>query len=101
MQDEVHPLASATVQLFCDDQVCGETKTDAKGDFLFLNLAPREEYPFQISHPEFYSWQGTASGHTAFEVLARYDAAYKAIVLPRRTKLARAASTVRYASSGS
>jgi hypothetical protein len=93
MRDEARPLARAKVQLFCDDQLCGETKTDANGDFLFLNLAPRDEYPFRISHPGFYSWQGT--GYTAFEVLAGFDATYRAIVLPRRTKLSRAASTVR------
>jgi len=93
MRDEVRPLTRATVQLFCDDLICGETKTDANGDFLFLNLAPRDEYSFRISHPGFYSWQGT--DHTAFEVLAGYDATYEPIVLPRRDRLSRAASTVR------
>ena len=93
MRDEVRPLTRATVQLFCDDQLCGETKTDANGDFQFLNLPPRDEYRFRISHRGFYSWQGT--DYTAFEVLAGYDATYRAIVLPRRAKLARAPSTVR------
>jgi hypothetical protein len=93
MRDEVRPLTHATVQLFCGDQICGETKTDANGDFLFLNLAPRDEYSFRISHPGFYSWQGT--DYTAFEVLAGYDATYEPIVLPRRHRLSRAASTVR------
>ncbi len=95
MQDEERALAGATVQLFCDDQPCGETKTDTNGDFVFFNLAARDDYGFRISHPQFLSWQGTARGFTALEVLAGYDASYAPIVLPRRAKLSRAANTVR------
>lgn len=89
MRSETRPPARATVQLFCDDQPCGETKTDANGDFIFFNLAPRGDYAFRISHPGFYTWQG--QDYTAFEVLAGYDAIYQPIVLRPRTKLSRAA----------
>jgi hypothetical protein len=88
------PISRAVVKLSCDERVCGETKTDANGNFIFFNLAPRDDYAFRISHPGFRTLEG--ADYTAFEVLAGYDANYRTIVLPRRSsKLSRAASTVR------
>jgi len=36
VRDERHFIAGATVKLLCDENVCGETKTDANGEFHLL-----------------------------------------------------------------
>jgi hypothetical protein len=84
------PISRATVKLFCDEKVCGETKTDAIGEFIFLNLSPRDDYAIRVTRFGYYPWQWTD-----FTVQAGYDCTYGAIVLRRRVKLSRAASTVR------
>jgi hypothetical protein len=97
-QDERCLLVGATVKLFCDEKVCGETKTDANGKFIFFNLPPRDDYAIRIVRSGYYAWQGAD-----YNVQAGYDATYGPIFVSprRRVKLSRAASTVRYASSGS
>ncbi len=90
MRDERTAIARAKVQLICDEMLCGETSTVRNGEFIFFNLSPREDYVIRATHSGYYPWQCTD-----YKVLAGYDATYGAIVLPRRTKLSRAASTVR------
>ncbi len=90
MRDESRGLYGASVRLFCEDQLRGETKTDTKGEFIFFNLQPGDDYAIRVTHPGYYPRQWT--GYT---VQAGYDGTYRPIVLPRRAKLSRAASTVR------
>jgi Carboxypeptidase regulatory-like domain len=90
MRDQSLSVAGAAVRLLCGDKLCSETKTDARGEFIFFNLQPGDDYAIRVSRPGYYPWQGTD-----YTVLAGYDATYRPIVLPRRPKLSRAASTVR------
>jgi len=90
LQDSHHPISRAMVRLVCDEKVCGETRTDAKGEFKFLNLSPRDDCAIRVTRPGYYPWQWAD-----FTVQAGYDGTYRAIVLRRRVKLSRAASTVR------
>lgn len=90
MRDESRGVAGATVRLFCGDELCSETKTDASGEFSFFNLPPRDDYAIRVTCPGYHQWQ-----NGDYEVQAGYDATYGAIVLRPRTKLSRAASTVR------
>ena len=54
------PIARATVQLLCDERkVCGETKTDSNGEFIFFDLPPRNDITIRVTHPGFYAWEGS------------------------------------------
>jgi len=75
---------------FCEDKLCGETKTDAQGEFIFFNLQPGDDYAIHVTRAGYYPWQGTD-----YTVLAGYDATYRPVVIRRRAKLSRAANTVR------
>jgi hypothetical protein len=88
--DRERPISHAMVKLLCDEKICSQTKTDAKGEFIFFNLLPRENYVIRVTHPGYYPWQGTD-----YQVQAGYDANYGSIVVRPRAKLSRAASTVR------
>lgn len=83
-------LALATVKLICDEKICGETKTNSNGEFIFFNLSPRDDYTILVTRSGYYEWQAGD-----YEIQAGYDATYGSIMLRPRTKLARAASTVR------
>ena len=49
------PIAHAIVTLLCGDgKVCGETKTDVNGEFLFFNLAAGDDFTIRVTHPGFY-----------------------------------------------
>jgi hypothetical protein len=77
MRDERHPIARATVKLLCDERkVCSETKTDANGDFIFLDLQPEKYFTLRVSHPGFYSLE-----EQNYEVQAGYDSIYWPIIL--------------------
>jgi hypothetical protein len=77
LADETRPLAGATVRLLCDARkVCGETKTDSVGDFIFFNLPPRDDCTTRVTHPRFYVWEGTG-----FESRAGFDSTYLPITL--------------------
>ena len=90
MRDESRAIAGAIVKLFCEDKLLGETKTDDKGEFVFFNLSPRDDYAIRVARAGYYLWQWTN-----YAVQAGYDATYGSIVLRRRVKLSRAATTVR------
>jgi len=92
MRDESRGVASATVTLFCEDKLFGETKTNTSGEFIFFNLQPSDDCAIGVTHSGYYRWQ-----RTDYEIQAGYDVTYSPIaVLPRRrAKLSRAASTVR------
>jgi Carboxypeptidase regulatory-like domain len=76
-RDETHPIARATVKLLCDDRkICGETKTDSNGEFIFFNLPPRDEVTIRVTHPGFYSWEGKG-----YEVRAEFHSIYGPIIL--------------------
>src|SRR3984885_6455070 len=49
-------IAHAVVKLLCDDgKVCGETKTDVNGEFVFFDLPARDNYfAIRVTHPGFY-----------------------------------------------
>jgi hypothetical protein len=83
-------VSHAKVQLFCDEKSCGETNTAANGEFIFFNLSPGDDYEIRVTCPGYYPWQ-----RDDYEIQAGYDATYGPIVLRRRVKLSRAASTVR------
>jgi hypothetical protein len=59
MRDESRGLVGATVRLFCEDKLCGETKTDASGEFIFFNLQPGDDYAIHVTRAGYYPWQGT------------------------------------------
>lgn len=70
-------VAQATLQLLCDDRkICGETKTDPNGDFIFLNLQPRDHMAVRVVHPGFYPLE--AAG---YEVRAGFESTYWPITL--------------------
>jgi hypothetical protein len=49
------PIAHAIVTLLCrDGKVCGETKTDVNGEFLFFNLPAGDDFTIRVTHPGFY-----------------------------------------------
>jgi hypothetical protein len=89
-RDELHGLARAKVQILFEDRIYGETHTNADGKFIFLNLPPRYDYAIRVTNPGYFMWQSDD-----YRVLAGYDSTYNPIVVRRRTKLSRAASTVR------
>jgi len=92
MHDESRAIARAKIQLLCDEKICGETHADTDGKFIFFNLQPRDDYEIRVTHPGYHPWQWAD-----YRVQAGYDVTYSPIfvALPRRTKLSRAASTVR------
>jgi hypothetical protein len=50
VSSQERPIRDATVQLLCADNVCGETKTDPNGEFIFFSLSPRDDYTIRITH---------------------------------------------------
>jgi hypothetical protein len=51
------PIKGAEVTLFCaSGQVCGKTKTDSSGEFLFAEIAPGK-YSVMVNHAGFYPWR--------------------------------------------
>jgi hypothetical protein len=73
------PVNHAMVQLFCGEKSCGDTKTDANGEFIFFNLAPRDDYAIRVTRAGYLPWQGNE-----YEIQAGYDATYGSIVLRDR-----------------
>ena len=52
-------IANAKVALLCNrGRVCGETKTDANGNFIFFNVQPGE-YAIRVSHAGYYPLEET------------------------------------------
>jgi len=48
--DRRSSVPGARVALLCGDRkICGETKTDSSGDFIFFNLQPGE-YAIRVKH---------------------------------------------------
>jgi hypothetical protein len=76
MRDERRPIARATVKLLCDDKPCGQTRTDANGEFIFFNLSPSDNYKIRVTHPGFYP-----SELSDYEVQEDIDAAYWPLTL--------------------
>jgi hypothetical protein len=75
-RDETHPIARATVKLLCERKVCGETKTDSNGEFIFFNLPPRGDITIRVTRPGFYSAEGTG-----YEVREGFNSTYSPFVL--------------------
>jgi len=76
-RDEAHPIARATVKLFCEERkVCGETKTNPNGEFIFFNLPPRGDITIRVTRPGFYSAEGTG-----YEVREGFNSTYAPFVL--------------------
>lgn len=76
-RDEAHPIARATVRLLCGERkVCGETKTDSNGEFIFFDLPPRGDVTIRATHPGFYSAQGTD-----YEIRQGFNSTYWPIIL--------------------
>ncbi len=101
MLDEDHPIAQATVQLRCTNEgECreSEAKTDANGDFHFLDRSPAFDYTLYVAYPGFAPRQWTN-----YHVQGGYDTTYKPAFMesrlrpppPRFVIESRAASTVR------
>jgi hypothetical protein len=85
MRDQAHPITRATVKLRCGQQkVCGDTKTDSKGEFIFFNLSPRDDNTIRVTHPGFYPWEGSG-----YEVRVGFDSTYGPITLDRRLRTKR------------
>jgi hypothetical protein len=81
-RDEAHPIAHATVKLLCDARrVCGETKTDPNGAFIFFDLLPRDDITLRVTHPGFYSEEGAY-----YEIRAGFNSTYAPIVLNSRLR---------------
>jgi hypothetical protein len=76
MLDENHSIAGATVKLLCDDKICGETKSDRNGKFIFFNLLPLNDYTIRINHEGFYPVE-----ESDYEVQAGFDSTYWPILL--------------------
>jgi hypothetical protein len=82
VRDEAHPIARATVRLLCKDRkICGETKTDSNGEFIFFNLPAREDITIRVMHPSFYLWEGAG-----YEVRAEFHSTYRPIILDSRLR---------------
>jgi hypothetical protein len=82
VRDEAHPIAGATVRLLCNNRkICGETKTDSNGEFIFFNLPAREDITIRVTHPGFYLWEGTG-----YEVRAEFHSTYRPIILDSRLR---------------
>jgi len=80
-RDEAHPIARATVKLLCDERkVCGETKTDSNGEFIFFNLAPRDDITIHVSDAGFYDWE--VSGYDQ----AGFDSTYEPITMDSKLR---------------
>jgi len=84
MRDENRAIARAKANLFCDEQACGETKTDAKGEFIFFSLSPRDDYTIRVTHPGYCPQEGTD-----YEVQAGYDATYWPMIMEPRSQAKR------------
>jgi hypothetical protein len=81
-RDEAHPIAHATVQLFCDgDKVCGKTKTDSKGQFAFFNLPPRDKITIYVTHPNYYPFEAPD-----YEIRGGFNSVYAPITLDSRQR---------------
>lgn len=51
------PLAGAEVSLICNEgAVCGKTKTDSKGEFVFVGLSPGT-FSIRVNRTGFYPWK--------------------------------------------
>lgn len=82
VRDEAHPIARATVRLLCKDRkICGETKTDSNGEFIFFILPARDDITIRVTHPGFYLWEGAG-----YEVRAEFHSTYRPIILDSRLR---------------
>ncbi len=82
LRDENHAIARATVTLICaSGKVCGATKTDANGGFLFFYVSPRDDYVIRVTHPGYY-----ASGGAGYQVQTGYDATYRPLMMDSRLR---------------
>jgi 5-hydroxyisourate hydrolase-like protein (transthyretin family) len=70
-------IAHATVKLLCDErEVCGETKTDSNGEFMFSDLPPGKNFTIGVTHPGYYLLE-----ERTYEVQAGFKATYWPITL--------------------
>jgi hypothetical protein len=70
------PIARAKVTLLCAERkVCGETRTDSKGEFLFSSLAPGE-YTILVTHFGYYPLEDPG-----YEVREGFEQTYKPLLL--------------------
>jgi Carboxypeptidase regulatory-like domain len=81
-RDQTHPIARATVKLLCDERkICGETKTDSHGEFIFFNLPPRDDITIRVTHPGFYPGEVTG-----YRVRDGFNSTYSPIILDSRLR---------------
>jgi hypothetical protein len=82
--NQERPISDATVKVLCDEKVCGETKTDATGGFIFFSLSPRDDYKILVIQSGYCPWQGND-----FEVQAGYDSMYRPMIMESRSRVKR------------
>ncbi len=76
MENGQNQIAGATVEILCEEKLCGKTRTDSRGEFTFFDLTPRNDYTIRIQHAGFYLVQDSG-----YEVQAGFDSTYWPIFL--------------------